>query len=67
MAEFVGSFAASHGPLIAREWERLPAAPKERLAVAFRELGRRLTAVLALLSYSCRAQTAGLDHRPVGR
>ena len=44
MAEFVGSFAASHGPLIAREWERLPAAPKERLAVAFRELGHRLTA-----------------------
>jgi aromatic ring-opening dioxygenase catalytic subunit (LigB family) len=44
MAEFVGSFAASHGPLIARDWERLPATPKNRLAQGFRELGRRLSA-----------------------
>ena len=32
-----------------------------------RRLGRRLAAVFALLSCSCRAQTVGLDHRPVGR
>jgi len=32
-----------------------------------RRLGCRLAAVFALLSCSCRAQTVGLDHRPVGR
>jgi aromatic ring-opening dioxygenase catalytic subunit (LigB family) len=44
MAKIVGAFAASHGPLIARDWHRLPAAPKARLETAYRELGRRLTA-----------------------
>lgn len=43
MAELVGAFAASHGPLLVREWEHVPAAQKERMAQAFRELGRRLT------------------------
>lgn len=47
MAELVGAFAASHGPLIARDWHLLPAPPKDRLAAAFRELGRRLTATRA--------------------
>ena len=32
-----------------------------------RRLGRRLAAVFALLSCSCRVQTVGVDHRPVGR
>lgn len=43
MAELVGIFAASHGPLIARDWARLPAALKERLSAAYDELGRRIT------------------------
>src|SRR5947207_1128671 len=42
MAELAGCFAASHGPLIVREWESIP--EKDRLATAFRELGRRLNA-----------------------
>lgn len=44
MAEFVGSFAASHGPVIARDWDKLPEAKRTRLAAAFDELGRRLRA-----------------------
>ena len=42
MARLVGAFAASHGPLIARDWERLPAPLRDRLAGNFRALGRRL-------------------------
>ena len=44
MAELVGIYAASHGPLIARDWDALPDALKERLAAAYGELGRRITA-----------------------
>jgi aromatic ring-opening dioxygenase catalytic subunit (LigB family) len=44
VAELVGAFAASHGPLIIREWERVPAADKSRMSAAFAELGRRLQA-----------------------
>ena len=44
MAELVGAYAASHGPLIARDWHKLPPVPKDRLAAAYRELGRRLAA-----------------------
>ena len=44
MASFVGSFAASHGPLLIREWQAVPAAEKSRLEKAFAELGRRLRA-----------------------
>jgi aromatic ring-opening dioxygenase catalytic subunit (LigB family) len=43
MAELVGIYAASHGPLIARDWHRLPGALKARLAAAYGELGRRIT------------------------
>ena len=43
MASFVGAFAASHGPLLIREWEAVPPAEKSRLKTAFEELGRRLT------------------------
>jgi len=54
MAELVGAFAASHGPLIAREWDNLPAGPKTVLENAFDETGRRLKAlepdVLVMLS-----------------
>ena len=44
MASLVGAFAASHGPLIIREWERVPAGEKKRMAAAYEELGRRLAA-----------------------
>lgn len=44
MAELVGVFAASHGPLIAREWENMPRAHRDKLAAAFDEIGRRLKA-----------------------
>lgn len=54
MAELVGAFAASHAPLIARDWEKLPAASREIITADFRELGRRLAAakpdVLIVLS-----------------
>ena len=42
MAELVGAFAASHGPLIVREWQRVPAEQKARIGAAFLELGNRL-------------------------
>jgi aromatic ring-opening dioxygenase catalytic subunit (LigB family) len=44
MAELVGIFAASHGPIIARNWETMPRAHRDKLAAAFDELGRRLKA-----------------------
>ena len=44
MASLVGVFAASHGPLLVREWEAVPEAQKKRLTAAFRELGRRMAA-----------------------
>jgi hypothetical protein len=44
MAELVGCFAASHGPLLVRDWAKVPEGEKARLTVAFRELGRRLQA-----------------------
>ena len=42
MAEFVGAFAASHAPLIARDWDKLAAASREIITSDFRELGKRL-------------------------
>lgn len=47
MAEFAGSFAASHGPLLVREWDAVPGEQKTRLEKAFLELGRRLDAAKA--------------------
>lgn len=44
MAELVGAYAASHGPLLVRAWEAIPADQKKRLSFAYQELGRRLTA-----------------------
>ena len=44
MASLVGAFAASHGPLIVREWERVPDEQKKRMSAAYQELGRRLKA-----------------------
>ena len=44
MARLVGVFAASHGPIIARDWETLPDGQRQRLAAGFDEIGRRLRA-----------------------
>jgi len=44
VADLVGVFAASHAPLIARDWHRLPDPLKQRLSAAYGELGRRLAA-----------------------
>jgi aromatic ring-opening dioxygenase catalytic subunit (LigB family) len=45
MAELVGCYAASHGPLLVRDWAKVPEREKQRLTAAFRELGRRMNAV----------------------
>ena len=45
MAELVGIYAASHGPLIVRNWDVLSEACKATLTAAFDELGRRINAV----------------------
>jgi len=45
MAELVGIYAASHGLLIVRNWDVLPAATQAPLTAAFGELGRRINAV----------------------
>ena len=42
MGSLVGAFAASHGPLLVREWEAVPGPQKQRLAAGFEELGRRV-------------------------
>jgi aromatic ring-opening dioxygenase catalytic subunit (LigB family) len=44
MAELVGCFAASHGPLLVRDWAKVPEDERNRVSVAFRELGRRMAA-----------------------
>ena len=44
MAELVGAFAASHGPLLVRAWDQIPAAQRTRLSAAYAELGRRIDA-----------------------
>ena len=44
MAELVGVYAASHGPMIVRNWKILAPAERENLTSAFSELGRRIKA-----------------------
>jgi aromatic ring-opening dioxygenase catalytic subunit (LigB family) len=44
MAELVGVFAASHAPLVARDWDILPAKVQDGLATAYTTLGRRVMA-----------------------
>jgi aromatic ring-opening dioxygenase catalytic subunit (LigB family) len=44
MAELVGVFAASHGPLIARDWQTIPAMLRTRLQAGFDAVGERLAA-----------------------
>lgn len=54
MAELVGAFAASHAPLIAREWENLSSDARSVITSSFDEMRRRLTGlnpdVLVMLS-----------------
>jgi aromatic ring-opening dioxygenase catalytic subunit (LigB family) len=45
MAELVGCYAASHGPLLVRDWAKVPEGERARLTAAFRELGRRMNAI----------------------
>lgn len=45
MARIVGSFAASHGPNIAREWERLKPDTRAWIETRFGEAGRRVKAL----------------------
>ena len=67
MAELVGAFAASHGPLLVRAWEQIPAGQRERLSNAYRQLGKRLSAanpdVLIVVAPDHWANFS-LDHMP---
>jgi aromatic ring-opening dioxygenase catalytic subunit (LigB family) len=44
MASLVGVFAASHGPLIARDWLTMPETRRQHFRTNFREMGRRFEA-----------------------
>jgi aromatic ring-opening dioxygenase catalytic subunit (LigB family) len=44
MAELVGVYAASHGPLIVRNWQNVKPADQKSIAAAFSELGGRVNA-----------------------
>lgn len=44
MAELAGVFAASHGPMIVRNWDKLAPAEKQSIDGGFLELGRRIAA-----------------------
>ena len=47
MAELAGVYAASHAPLIARDWHLFAPALRDRLANDYRQLGARLNAARA--------------------
>jgi len=47
MASLVGAYAASHGPLLVREWQAVPEDQKRRLTAAYREIGKQLSAAKA--------------------
>jgi aromatic ring-opening dioxygenase catalytic subunit (LigB family) len=42
VGKLVGAFAASHGPLLVREWEALPSDQRDRLSKGFISLGKRI-------------------------
>jgi hypothetical protein len=44
MASLVGVFAASHGPLIARDWQTMPENRRQHFRTNFGEMGRRFEA-----------------------
>ena len=66
MAELVGAYAASHGPLIVRNWQNVKPADRESVSDAFSELGRRVNAarpdVLIVISTSYLEEAALCDH-----
>ncbi|HEX4113129.1 MAG TPA: hypothetical protein VH020_11385 [Stellaceae bacterium] len=45
MAELVGVFAASHAPLVARDWDKFTPAVRESLTAAYDTVGTRLRAL----------------------
>ena len=45
MAELAGAFAASHAPLIAREWETLTPPTKKKIVTAFGDMKARIEAL----------------------
>jgi aromatic ring-opening dioxygenase catalytic subunit (LigB family) len=45
MASLVGCFAASHAPLVARDWHLLPQPIKDRFTTDYQTLGKRCAAV----------------------
>jgi aromatic ring-opening dioxygenase catalytic subunit (LigB family) len=47
MASLVGAFATIHSPIIARNWDAMPAGHRAKLTSAFDEVGRRLRACKA--------------------
>ena len=47
MANLVGVYAASHGPLIVRMWDTLTPACQDAITTSFDELGRRINAARA--------------------
>jgi aromatic ring-opening dioxygenase catalytic subunit (LigB family) len=47
MADIVGIYAASHGPLIVRKWNALSTECRHTLTTAYGELGRRINAARA--------------------
>lgn len=47
MAELVGVYAASHGPMIVRSWDVLTPDCRHKITTSFEELGRRINAVRA--------------------
>ena len=60
MAKLVGIFAASHGPIIARDWETMPRDHRAKLTAGFDEIGRRLKTGSIILEHDGggnRAQT----------
>lgn len=44
MAKLVGAYAASHGPLIIRNWQNVSPDDRESMTAAYSELGRRIKA-----------------------
>ena len=44
MANLVGVFAASHGPMIAKEWDTLSPPTRKQVEAGFNDIGARLMA-----------------------
>ena len=55
MAKLVGAFAASHGPVIARDWDKLPDPVRSRLDASYAEMGRRVRAAKSMTARRSRS------------